>query len=433
MILKASQRGGGKQLALHLLKTEENEHVEVHDIQGFMADTILGALNEAHAVSRGTRCKQFLFSISLNPPETASVPVETFEDALSRIEAKLGLSGQPRVVVFHEKEGRRHAHAVYSRIDIDEMKAINMSHFKSKLMDVSRELFMEHGWLMPRGMMYSKLRDPATYSLAEYHQARRAKIHPKALKEMFRECWAVSDGKKAFEQALKERGFLISCGDRRGYVALDHTGQIYSITRYCGVKKKEVAERLGAPENLPALEDAQAEMAERMTGTLRRFIQQAQEAQTRRAEALTRKRQSMTQRHRVERQQLYKAHDARWQTETQRRAERLNKGLRGLWDRLTGRNRNVTRQNEMEALEAMRRDRAERDRVVEAQITERQTLQVEVRQNRQRHSAEAKRLYHDIAGYKRMQRDVDVERLSPNPELARALDLSPNVNLDFDP
>ena len=29
MILKGSQRGGAKQLALHLMKTEENEHVEI--------------------------------------------------------------------------------------------------------------------------------------------------------------------------------------------------------------------------------------------------------------------------------------------------------------------------------------------------------------------------------------------------------------------
>ncbi len=32
MILKASQRGGGKALALHLLKTTENEHVDVHGL-----------------------------------------------------------------------------------------------------------------------------------------------------------------------------------------------------------------------------------------------------------------------------------------------------------------------------------------------------------------------------------------------------------------
>lgn len=36
MILKASQRSGGKQLGLHLLKTEENEHVEIHEVSGFV-------------------------------------------------------------------------------------------------------------------------------------------------------------------------------------------------------------------------------------------------------------------------------------------------------------------------------------------------------------------------------------------------------------
>ena len=47
MILKGSQRAGGSQLALHLLKTDENEHVEVHEVSGFMSDTPMEAFNEA--------------------------------------------------------------------------------------------------------------------------------------------------------------------------------------------------------------------------------------------------------------------------------------------------------------------------------------------------------------------------------------------------
>ena len=43
MILKASQRGGGTQLGSHLLKTE-NEHVEVHEVRGFCADDVKGAM-----------------------------------------------------------------------------------------------------------------------------------------------------------------------------------------------------------------------------------------------------------------------------------------------------------------------------------------------------------------------------------------------------
>ena len=54
MILKGSQRGGAKQLGAHLLKTEENEHVELHDIRGFLSDDVIGALREAEAIAKGT-------------------------------------------------------------------------------------------------------------------------------------------------------------------------------------------------------------------------------------------------------------------------------------------------------------------------------------------------------------------------------------------
>lgn len=109
MVLKGSKRGGAMELARHLLKAE-NEHVELHEIRGFVARDVPGALKEAQAIALGTRCKQHLFSLSLNPPADASVAVDVFEKAIETIEAKLGLTGQPRVVIFHEKEARRHAH-----------------------------------------------------------------------------------------------------------------------------------------------------------------------------------------------------------------------------------------------------------------------------------------------------------------------------------
>ena len=159
MILKGSQRGGAKQLGLHLLKTVENEHVEIYDVRGFMTDDVVGALREAEAVSKGTKCRQFLFSVSLNPPEIESVRIETFEQAITAIEEKHGLTDQPRVIVFHEKEGRRHCHAVWSRIDAETMTAKPLPFFKNKLMEVSKQLYLEHGWQMPRGLANNKDRD----------------------------------------------------------------------------------------------------------------------------------------------------------------------------------------------------------------------------------------------------------------------------------
>jgi len=96
MIIKASQRSGGKQLASHLLKSE-NEHVDVHEVRGFISDDLHEAFEEAHAISKGTQCKQYLFSLSLNPPQQESVPVEVFKKAVDEIESKLGAC--PRIEV----------------------------------------------------------------------------------------------------------------------------------------------------------------------------------------------------------------------------------------------------------------------------------------------------------------------------------------------
>ncbi len=94
MILKGSQRGGGQDLATHLMRMDENDHVLVHELRGFAADDLKGAFKEAEAISRGTKCRQYLFSLSLNPPEGVNVSTETFEDTLSRVEERLGLQGQ---------------------------------------------------------------------------------------------------------------------------------------------------------------------------------------------------------------------------------------------------------------------------------------------------------------------------------------------------
>jgi hypothetical protein len=137
MILIGNQRGGGRDLAAHLLK-DENDHVMVHEVSGFACENIHGAFKEAHALSRGTKCKQFLFSLSLNPPADKDLSIQAFEHAIEQVEAKRGLTDQPRVIVFHEKKGaygpeRRHCHVVWSRIDAKEMKAIQLSHSKLKL------------------------------------------------------------------------------------------------------------------------------------------------------------------------------------------------------------------------------------------------------------------------------------------------------------
>jgi len=247
VILKGNQRAGGIALAHHLMNADDNEHITIHEMRGFVSDDLHGAFKEVQAISQGTKSQQYLFSLSLNPPENEIVPVKAFERAIEDIERKLGLAGQSRAVVFHEKEGRRHAHCVWSRIDIDQMKAINLSYYKLKLQDISRQLYLEHQWQMPPGLQNSDERDPLNFTHTEYQQSKRTKQDVRALKKIFQKCWAASDSRDSFANALSEHGFHLAKGDRRGHVAVDSQGEIYAISRWVGIKAKDVRARLGVP------------------------------------------------------------------------------------------------------------------------------------------------------------------------------------------
>ena len=396
MILKGSQRAGARQLAAHLLNERDNEHVRVHELRGFVADDLPGAFTEAHAVSKGTKCKQYLFSLSLNPPQGAEVGEAAFAQAADKAERALGLSGQPRAIVFHEKEGRRHAHVVWSRIKASEMRAVNMAHFKNKLTALSRELYLEHEWKLPDGLRHDGGKNPLNFTLAEWQQAKRIGCHPHEIKQAFQEAWAQSDGLKAMSAALAERGYFVAKGDRRDLVAVDLEGNVWALARQAGVTVKEARERLGNGDGLPGVEAVRREMARLVTGQLKGFIRdtrvrQAQESAKLRGEAKT-----MGARQRGERKLLDRKQRERWDRETEDRSNRYRAGLAGLLDHITGRARRLRRLNEREAIQSFRRDRAQRDGLIWAQLKERQPLQRRFEAMRERHARERTQLARDI-------------------------------------
>ena len=280
MILEGNQRGGAKNLALHLMK-QENEHVEVYELRGFVSQDLMGALNEIYAISRGTHCTQFLYSLSLNPPPHENVTIADFEAAIDKSEKELGLEGQPRAIVFHEKEGRRHAHAVWSRIDIENMKAIQMSFDHSKLQSVSRDLYLEHGWKMPRGFARQSERDPKNFTHAEWQQAKRVGKDPRAIKTAIQDAWAISDNKATLGHALQERGYYMARGDKKGrIVAVDIHGEVYSIPRQIGIKVKAVRQRVGDEQDLPNVDEARHKIAHDMLPIIMRFKENLQTQET---------------------------------------------------------------------------------------------------------------------------------------------------------
>jgi hypothetical protein len=348
MILKGSQRGGAMQLAKHLMNDHDNDHVEIHAINGFVANDVAGALTEIYAVSKATKCQQFMFSLSLSPPEGAIVTVEDYENAVEQAAEKLGLVDQPHVMLFHEKNGRKHCHAVFSRIETQEMKAINLPFYKERLNDLARELYLTHGWDMPKGFQDRSLTDPLNYTLEEYQVAKRAGRDPREIKATLISCWQQSDSKTAFFAALQEKGFYLCKGSRRGFVALDWQGNIYSLSRWTGEKNMALKAKLGEAEQLLSVEKMQHSINLMMTKKHREFQAVLKDEITRKTAPLKRQHQRIISRQRNARAKQKKEQQFRQWQESITRSKRLRTGLLGLWDWVSGGRRKIVKHSAAE-------------------------------------------------------------------------------------
>jgi hypothetical protein len=157
MILKGNQRGSGQQLATQLLNADNNQRIEILEVRGSVARDLHGAFEEWYACSMATQCLKYLYSLSINPdPRQGGLTRAQYFDLIERAEKELGLSGQPRAVVFHvHNDGREHYHVVWSRIDMEiekKSKAIQMSRDRLKLRRVAQEFARDHGLTLPSGM-----------------------------------------------------------------------------------------------------------------------------------------------------------------------------------------------------------------------------------------------------------------------------------------
>lgn len=269
MILQGNIRANGANLARHLMNDRQpdpeaiyqptqigNERVEVAQLRGFAGRDLAEAFGEAEAIAAGTRCTKPLYSLSINPSQPMTR--DQYDHAVDRIEQKLGLTDQPRAVVFHVKNGREHCHVVWSRIDHEKMQARHMEFDHQKLREVARELVREFGHPMPKYLGEDRGTDRfkegfQQATLASLSQDARSGISPEERRAAITEAYQQSDSAGAFRAALGERGYTLAQGDKRGLVVVDRAGEVHSLTRQIeGVKAKEIEGKL-ALKSLPDL------------------------------------------------------------------------------------------------------------------------------------------------------------------------------------
>lgn len=264
MIPFASQRALGQDLATHLLNAHDNEYVEIADVRGAVAPDLHGAFAEWEAQAAAlTKCQNYLYSLSINPdPAQGPLSRAQYLDYIARIEKRLGLSGQPRAVVFHIKEGREHCHVVWSRIDTEKEKAVHMAFDKDKLMMVTREFARDHKLELPDGYFREKGADkPRQLSVYEMAQQRATGLSREDHIERVTSAWRASDSAKSFVQALADKGYILATG-KRPYVLVDFYGGMHALPRMIAdknVRAKDIRaflEKDYPPESLPQVDEA---------------------------------------------------------------------------------------------------------------------------------------------------------------------------------
>jgi hypothetical protein len=276
MILKGNQRGGGQQLAAHLMNSFDNERVEITDVRGAIAHDLSGAFAEFWVQSRATRCEKYLYSLSINPDQAQGrLTQDQYHDLIARTERSLKLVGQPRAVVFHEKRDkdgilREHCHVVWSRILTDENKAVHIDHDRLKLRTVARGFARDHGLELPDGLKNDGTRDrfnkrARQENLAERQQKERTGVDKDERMAEITSCWKTTTNGPQFIGALEAKGYTLARGERHGkpaYCVVDLYGEIHSLSRQLdGVTAKQMKERLKSShpfDKLPAVDDAQA-------------------------------------------------------------------------------------------------------------------------------------------------------------------------------
>ena len=363
MIPFASQRGEGQDLATHLMNEHDNEQMDIVDLRGSCADDLHGAFAEWEAQAHNlTRCKNYLYSLSVNPdPAQGPLTEGQYLEYLQLVEQKLGLHNQPRAVVRHIKDGREHFHAVYSRIDANAGKAVHLAFDKDKLMMVTREFARKHGLELPDG--YFKGKDEKSrdqLSLYEKSQQDKTGLTKEQRIEKVTECWRLSDSPRAFVSALEENGYLLATGNRP-YLVVDIYGQVNALPKLVGdktVRTKDIRAFLEAefpPESLPTVDEAKALIARhhadrKAFDTSTRQVEQVEILKRRQKErrekfketvsSLKQRQTGETQKLRAECRNRLLALRSRYKSETKRiREKRANSqatGLAAFLGRITG-------------------------------------------------------------------------------------------------
>jgi hypothetical protein len=266
VIAKGNLHGNGAKLARYLITGRKGERAELVELRGFASPDIRQAFADVHIQAAEVRqnAKPF-FHAYVRLPAGEELARSQWRHVANRIEKRLGFSGQGRAIAFHHQpNGDTHMHIAWSRIDLEQRCAREPGLYKNKLKEISRQLECELGLTRisserPPGR---KIRAPGR---KEFEHARRLGTDLASIREAIRACWDSADNGGSFMAALEAHGLVLTRGERRDFVVVDHAGGMHALSkRITGMTAAQIRARLADldPATLPSISQARTQLAE---------------------------------------------------------------------------------------------------------------------------------------------------------------------------
>lgn len=221
MVIKGKSIKHAKAHARHLMRTDQNDRVEILELDESGASPTLEAIfTEYQALAETlTRSQKGLYIAAINPSHDENLTPEQWTQAVDLLEQQLKLDGQPRTVILHEKKGREHVHVVWQRTDIDREIVIDDGWNYVAHEEASRKIEQEFGLEVTRGVhtrdRETEDRPDRADKQAEHQKAERGGFDLKDFKAEILQAFVEAEHGRAFTKKLEEMGCYLARGDQK--------------------------------------------------------------------------------------------------------------------------------------------------------------------------------------------------------------------------
>lgn len=258
MIIKGGPAGNIDFWARHLLRDDTNEVARLVEVRGLLAEDLPSALREMQAIAAQSRSRgNFMYQANINPRRDADLTPGQFAEAVDLLERNLGFFGRQRVVVEHVKDGRRHYHVIWNRVDASTLKVADITGNYDIHRATARELERRFG-LAP--VAEGKRRSRRS-ELWEERAAERSGIPREKVASDLQRIWTSTASGETFRLEAEMSGYVLAKGDRRDFCIVDKAGDVHSLARRVpGIVAADIRRRFSDldRDGLPSVAEARS-------------------------------------------------------------------------------------------------------------------------------------------------------------------------------